>query len=310
MRIMLAAEDAAGIQALKAIDERGYEIAGVMAQPGGDKRQGASVWEVATAAGHPTWPAERLADPGFGDVFRDNDVGLFLNVYSLHIVHEEVLKAPRLGSFNLHPGPLPAYAGLNSVSWAIYNGERSHGVTLHRMEPVVDSGAIAYQEIFPIDETDSGLAVSTRCVRTGLELVIRLVMTIDRDSAAVPSLEQDLTARSFYGAAAPHGGRLSWRDSAASVVNYIRACDYYPLSSPWDLPRGNLAGRELAVAKASRTHERSDEPPGSIRRTGGPSVLVACADEWVSIDEVRVGGRRSAAADALEQMVVNDGDSR
>ena len=72
---------------------------------------------------------------------REQGVDLLLNVHSLYLIaRRTVVAAPRIGSFNLHPGPLPEYAGLNTPSWAIYNGEREHGVTVHWMEPGVDTG--------------------------------------------------------------------------------------------------------------------------------------------------------------------------
>ena len=68
--------------------------------------------------------------------------------------------APTIGSFNLHPGPLPEYAGLNVPSWAIYEGERSHGVTLHWMDEGIDTGPIVWQERFDDRLDDTGLALS------------------------------------------------------------------------------------------------------------------------------------------------------
>ena len=69
-----------------------------------------------------------------------------MNVHSLFLIHPWS-SAPTIGSFNLHPGPLPEYAGLNVPSWAIYEGEkRSHGVTVHWMDEGVDTGPIAWIE--------------------------------------------------------------------------------------------------------------------------------------------------------------------
>jgi len=126
MRVVLVAEETPGIHVLRALQQREHEIVAVMAKPADPSARGASVWSVAEHAGLQTWPAERVLDPTLGDVLRDEAVDLFLNVYSLFVVHDRVLDAARIGSYNLHPGPLPAYAGLNSVSWAIYRGERSH----------------------------------------------------------------------------------------------------------------------------------------------------------------------------------------
>jgi UDP-4-amino-4-deoxy-L-arabinose formyltransferase/UDP-glucuronic acid dehydrogenase (UDP-4-keto-hexauronic acid decarboxylating) len=258
------------------------------------------MWEVSKSAGLLTIDSMRLTDASLGGVFRDHEVDVFLNVYSLVVVDAQVLRAPRLGSFNVHPGPLPAYAGLHSVSWAIYNGERTHGVTLHHMEARVDAGAIVFQETFPITEIDTGLTISSKCARIGVQLVIRLLGALEQDPGLLPRIEQDLRVRSYFGATVPRGGRLDWDSPAAGIVDFVRACDYYPLPSPWDLPTAFLGGREIDIAKAARTNRLTNAPPGTIRVNHGSMVQVASADEWISVIQVRSDGRRCSPVAVLE----------
>ncbi len=270
MKVFLIAEDSAGIQVLNALQQRDHRDRGGHGEAVRRTRRGASVWSVAKRAGLPTWSAERVTDPALGDEIRDLNVDLLLNVYSLFVINDRVLEAASIGSYNLHPGPLPAYAGLNSVSWAIYRGERLHGVTVHRMAPVVDSGPIAYQETFPIEKTDTGLTLSTRCIKAGVKLMTKLVDVAAQDPAQIPAIEQDLSMRSFFGAGTPNDGRLFWTLSAKSVSNFVRACDFHPLLSPWGCPIATIAGRELGVARVSLTGAPADSPRG-------PSDLAAIA---------------------------------
>ena len=51
---------------------------------------------------------------------------------------------------NLHPAPLPRYRGVRPINWALKNGEREHGVTIHRMTYGVDDGPIYGRVTFPI----------------------------------------------------------------------------------------------------------------------------------------------------------------
>src|SRR5262245_33350316 len=113
---------------LKVLAESDHRIVAVMASP---DKQGATVWNTAEKMGLPTWHAKLVKSPEFAMQIREADVDLLLNVHSLFLIHGDVVAAPRLGSYNLHPGPLPQYAGLNTVSWAIYRGETDYGVTLH-----------------------------------------------------------------------------------------------------------------------------------------------------------------------------------
>ena len=78
-----------------------------------------TLWKTAERLGYRTWAAESVKDPMFARQVRADDVDVLLNVHSLHIINKDVLRAPKLSSFNLHPGPLPRYAGLNPVCWAL-----------------------------------------------------------------------------------------------------------------------------------------------------------------------------------------------
>jgi len=220
---------------------------------------------------------------------RAEEVDLLLNVHSLYVIHGTVLGAPRIGAFNLHPGPLPRYAGLNAVSWAIYQGERSHGVTVHWMAPEIDAGPIAYQSLFPIDENDTALSLAARCVREGLPLMMRLLDVAAKHPAEIPAVPQDIEKREYFPAGVPEGGRLSWQWPAQKIVDFVRACDYFPFRSPWGHPRTSMGTQELAVVKARRTHLAADSPPGTVGESTGEGVKVASSDEWLLVTKLKIG---------------------
>ena len=274
-----------------------HEVVGVMTRGVGAGAVGATVAGVASRLGFHLWPAQRAQERGFAEVIRQEKVDLLLNVQARYELPAEVVAAPLIGSFNLHPGPLPKYAGLNAPSWAIYQGEHTHAVTLHWMDGGVYTGPIAFTAGLPIDDDDTGLTLSAKCVRAGLPLLHDLLEAASAHN--VPRCPQPAGIRRYYGSEVPHEGRLIWTEPAARLVNFIRACDYAPFGSPWGLPRAYLAGREIVVLKASLTGERSDLPPGTVGRQLGSEMLVAARDEWIKVRRVQVGSSTFAAADAL-----------
>lgn len=300
MRILVAAEEAAGVRLLRALAQRPHEVVGVLTAGRGGEGAGVTPWDVAAGSGLPTWPAGRVAEPGFEDEVRRMGVDLLLNVHSLHVMPGPVVDAPRLGSFNLHPGPLPRYAGLDVVSWAILNGETSHGVTIHRMVSRIDAGPIAYEERFEIGPADTALTVNARCATHGVALMLRLVDTAAAGEP-IPAIEQDLTERRFFRRGAPDGGRLCWAAPAAGIVRFVRACDFVPLVSPWGHPSAKLGDVPVGIVKATPTGQRAGAPPGTVRVVDGPTVQVAAADEWVSIAMVKVGDRYADPAEVLHE---------
>jgi methionyl-tRNA formyltransferase len=70
------------------------------------------------------------------------------------IVPESFLQGLGHGAYNFHPGP-PNYPGWAPAHFAIYDGVRNFGATMHEMAARVDSGPINGIESFPIPEAAS-----------------------------------------------------------------------------------------------------------------------------------------------------------
>jgi methionyl-tRNA formyltransferase len=297
MNIVLAAEESAGLQMLRNLAASKHRVVCVFAAPPKDG-SAASVWNVATNLGLETRPGKQLKDAALSQWLRSEQVDIFLNIHSLYLVHPEVLAAPRLGAFNLHPGPLPRYAGLNAVSWAIFRGEQEHAVTVHRMDPEIDAGPIVFQTRFPIDVGDTALSLSFKCVREGVALMQRLLEVADRGED-LPLAPQDLAAREYFGREVPEQGQLSWSWPAYKVVNFVRACDYFPFTSPWGHPRTRRGAQEFALVKASRTGQACGVSPGTVGDSTASGVQVACQDEWVLASKLQVSGTYLPAAGFL-----------
>jgi UDP-4-amino-4-deoxy-L-arabinose formyltransferase/UDP-glucuronic acid dehydrogenase (UDP-4-keto-hexauronic acid decarboxylating) len=166
MNVLLVAEESAGVRVLQALARTPPTIRAVMTRSTAAART-ATVAGVAATLDLDVWPARDVRSPEMAAKVRAAQIDLILNVHSLYLMHPAILEAVPIGAFNLHPGALPRYAGLNCPSWAVYRGERSYGVTMHRMVPRIDAGDIAYQKTFPIDDRDTGLSVSAKCVTDG-----------------------------------------------------------------------------------------------------------------------------------------------
>jgi methionyl-tRNA formyltransferase len=300
MNVLLIAEEAAGARTLRAVLEAGANVVAVMASPVTQHGRHLSVWNLARQLGCATWSAELVKEQSFAGHVRGAGVDIILNVHSLFVIQEEVLQAPRLGSFNLHPGPLPHYAGLNSVSWAIYRGEKQHGVTLHRMAPKIDAGPIVYQEVFGIGDEETGLSLTAKCVNVGVPLVLRLLHAAARAPSDIPSTPQDLSGRQYFGREVPRNGNISWNCPARQIVDFIRAADFFPFRSPWGHPRACLRNSTLCIAKAARTRRAADLPAGSVGKVTGGAVEVAGGGEWILVRQVVLDGNHRPASEVLK----------
>ena len=298
MRILLVGEESAGLNVLRWLLTTEHVVVAVLT--GRTTGTPSSLAGAAARHGLRVHSAELVREEGFADWLESERIDLLLNIHSLFLIRAEALLVPTIGCFNLHPGPLPRYAGLNAPSWAIYRGEAEHGTTVHWMTGEIDAGPIAYQEFFDVTPDDTGLSVTMKCVRLGVPLVSKVVEAAASGREAIPRIEQDLRERTYFPPGPPDGGRLKWSAPARTIVDFVRAADYLPFPSPWGHPRTSIGRRELEVTKASLTGESTKGVrPGTVGTPQGGGVLAAAADEWVLLERIRVAGAPTSASEAF-----------
>lgn len=96
------------------------------------------------------------------------------------IIRSHILKIPRIGLLNAHPGLLPEYRGVDVIPWAILN-EDSVGVTIHFVDKGIDTGRICASETLSIRTDDTIASLRKRAeevagrvmAQTLLEIIIK-----------------------------------------------------------------------------------------------------------------------------------------
>jgi methionyl-tRNA formyltransferase len=303
INVLIAGQEGAGARILKTLVGSPHRVVAVLTQ------EPASLSEHAAQAGLTTLPATLVKDAAFAARIRAWEVDLLLNVHSLHIVADAVLAAPRIGAFNLHPGPLPSYAGLNTPGWAIHNGESEYGVTVHWMQPGIDTGPVAFEERFAVPPKITALGLSAECTRRGVVLLNRLIEWAELDASSIPRTPQDPASRTYYSRdRVPQDGRVDWNRPADEVARFARAFDYGPFASPWGRPTGVIGGRRVGVLGIEPTGIAADAAPGTHRLENG-ALQLACSDEWVDVRHVFVDGallKSDRVADWIRSSEVGD----
>ncbi len=101
--------------------------------------------------------------------FRDEPDLLLLSLEYDRIIDTEAFASTRL--YNIHFSALPAYRGVYTSIWPILNGEAESGVTLHAIDPGVDTGAIVAQQRFPLAATETARTLFERLHTEATSLV-------------------------------------------------------------------------------------------------------------------------------------------
>lgn len=88
------------------------------------------------------------------------------------IVSPAVLGACSATFLNIHCGITPAYRGVHGAYWALYNGAPQHaGVTVHVVDPGIDTGDIVQQASIAVDAGDNFTSYPVKQYIAGLPLM-------------------------------------------------------------------------------------------------------------------------------------------
>lgn len=299
MNILLTADEAAGLHAFRLLNGSSHKVKAVITP-----ENNSAIRSMASQFSIPVSAPENLTNPSFANHIHANNIDVLLNVHLLYIIHPEIINAVSVGAFNLHPGPLPRYAGLNAPSWAIYNRETEYGVTLHWLKAGIDTGDIAYQKtVFP-DPDDTGLSLSLKCAAAGMKLISELLDDLSTDSSSIPAIPQDLSGRRYFRKKEfPQKSRIDWTRTSAEIDAFIRACNYSPFKSPWGFPKTTFNGADISISSVEVTREPCSETPGTIRYAGQDCVRAATQDYWLIINKCSINGNYVPA-----DTVFNQGD--
>jgi len=254
---------------------------------------------LAEAAGAELYDAQSLATPAAAATLLRLEPDWLLNANSTVIIDRAALAVPRAGCLNLHPGLLPAYAGLHTHQWAIRNGQSEFGATIHFIAPELDAGDIVSTVRFPIKPSDTGLSLFQRCIDAGVSALSAAVQDV-LAGKELPRTPQDSSRRRVYRHRDALDARIDWRLPARAVVDFVRAGNYEPFQSPsytaeLDAPRGGGAAPKVLVATADRATGGTAGAIGAWQDTG---PLVTCGDGiGVVLAKIAWNGRRMARAD-------------
>jgi methionyl-tRNA formyltransferase len=113
------------------------------------------------------------------------------------IFKANILSIPRWGTYNIHPGALPGYAGLFAPMRALLNGDTRLGCTLHQVDEGIDSGPIHSVSWLAAIPTWSVFDHISDVYRLGLQNMMLLLDDLARGLS--PRLEQqDPAAFRYY----------------------------------------------------------------------------------------------------------------
>jgi UDP-4-amino-4-deoxy-L-arabinose formyltransferase/UDP-glucuronic acid dehydrogenase (UDP-4-keto-hexauronic acid decarboxylating) len=267
-----------GCAGIEALQRHGFEIAAVFTHRD-DPNENLwfrSVARTAAAMSLPVFAPDDINHPLWVRRIADLKPDVIFSFYYRHMVRKSILDIPPAGCLNLHGSLLPRYRGRCPINWALVNGEKETGVTLHYMTPKPDDGDIVAQEKIGIGPDDTARTLMDKAVKTAARLLDATLPLIA--SGRAPRTPQDPALASYFGGRKPDDGEIRWDKTAPEVRNLVRA-----VTQPYPGAFTFAGDRKCLVWAA--TEEKSPAgsgTPGTVLSTD--PLVVACGKGALRID--------------------------
>ena len=293
--ILVFAYHNVGYECLDALIAAGENVIGVFTHEPDPKEE---IWFRSVAAlarrhGIPVYIPESVNTPEWKARIREIAPDIIFSFYFRNMISEEILSIPRLGAFNMHGSLLPKYRGRVPINWAVLNGEKVTGVTLHHMVKRADAGDIVDQEAVPIGPEDTAFDVFNKATIAARQVLVRQLDAIKAGTA--PRTKQDDSQATTFGGRKPGDGRIDWTVSAQRIYNLIRA-----VTHPYPGAFTEVNGKRLFIWQA-KPLGRGEGRPGTVlsidplRVATGSGSLEITRYQWE-------GDHEEAAADVTHDL--------
>lgn len=201
-----------------------------------------------------------------------------------HILKQDVIDAPRLGTLNLHTSILPNYRGASPIQTATANGDTVTGVTLMKLVLQLDAGPLADVEQVPIETLDTAADVEAKLARACVPLLERCLPAIAAGNQAfVPQSETEAT---FCRRLEKADGVLDFSATAAVLAARINGLN------PWPGCSVEINGQPIKLGLADDLADASSASAGTVTGADQHGLLVATGSGTLRLRKLqRPGGK-------------------
>jgi len=209
------------------------QLVGIFTQPDrpvgrGQKITANAIKQWALARGLPVYQPEKLDAAGRAALAALRPDLSLVMAYG-HILRDEFIDTPRLGTLNLHASILPAYRGASPIQTAVANGERETGLSLMRIVRELDAGPVADVERVPVAPLDTALEVEAKLAAACVPLLARNLPQLAKGELVFR--DQDHTKATFCRRLEKSDGALDFARPAAELAARINGLFPWPACS-------------------------------------------------------------------------------
>ncbi len=293
MKTIVAAYHNMGCAGIRALLRNGFEIQAIFTY-GDDPAEAQwfeSVARLGASENIPVFAPDDINHPIWVEKIRRMAPDMLFSFYYRDLIGAEILAIPAAGCLNLHGSLLPKYRGRAPINWALVNGERETGVTLHHMVAKADAGDVVCRRKVAIEARETALTLNRKLVAAADGMLDEYLPLIRRGEA--PRTPQDHAQATCFGRRRPEDGQIDWSLSAQAVDNLVRA-----VTHPYPGAFTHHQERRISIWETSVDADRStDALPGTVLDTA--PLTVACGSGALVVRYAQADGDLFRSGDSL-----------
>ena len=294
MKAVVLAYNNIGCEGIKALLGNGFEIQAVFTHKD-DPNENIwfqSVAELASEKGIPLYAPANINHPLWVAKIKKMNPDFIFSFYYRDMVGKDILGIPAKGCINLHGSLLPKYRGRCPLNWAVINGEKETGVTLHYMTEKPDNGDILAQEKFAIGTNDTAKDVHMNATRAAAKLLKAALPKLRKGT--LKAVKQDEKKATYFGGRKPEDGAIDWGKTASEVRNLVRG-----VTRPYPGAFSFLGEKKYIFWDVSEARGAAKAFPGTVLSVN--PLTIACGKGAVTVNYAQQeGGLYSSGAQLAE----------
>ena len=255
----------------------------------GQQVQANAIKTWALARGLPLHQPEKIT-PEVREAYAATAPDLALVMAYGHILRDDFIAIPPLGTLNFHASLLPKYRGASPIQTSVACGESETGVSLMRIVRRLDAGPVADREAVRIEPLDTALEIEQK-----LSSVCAPLLSRNLPSLAAGRLEfvaQDEAAATFCRKLTKADASLDFTVSAAVLAARINGLN------PWPAAQAEHAGQPLKFGLADSVPGTAE--PGVVAGADACGLLIGTGEGLLRVHRLqRPGGRLLSAAEFI-----------
>ncbi len=190
----------------------------------------------------PFLPCKNVNSVTFIENIKAFNADLLVSMSFNQILKKEIIGLAKNGFINCHAGALPFYRGRNPLNWAIINGEKQFGITVHYVDEGIDTGDIVEQRLYSISLEDNYASLLDKAVFECANVLHSAIVTIQQNIVVRQPQCEIHPVGTYFGIRTFGDEVIDFNWGAERLHNFIRA-----ISTPGPNARCFIGEQEYAI---------------------------------------------------------------